>query len=437
MKWVKGMKFRLLAVGAAVSLLLTACQTQPMTSVPKKQPKEQTLTWIHHFDEEGARKWLEAGTQLFTQRHPSYTFTLTGVDGGNYMSLLRTRAVSNNMPDMYMIDNLESAQDLIRTGYALDLTNQSFLAQIDERFLNGVRTANGHIWALPIDVNGAGVIYSKEAFAKAGILSPPSTWEQFLAACKALQNVGIIPIAAGYKDSWTVVWDIAADLLANQHAENRNWIAEIEAGRTSFSEDQIHFKDILTRFGERLSYVNIKPFETDWNQAQLLLAEGKAGMIINGTWTVDGVKSKNPASNLGLFAFPYSNDPHDAKFGLKSTGGIVINSHSPNKEAALQTLALFASKEMGTIFQTNKKALSVIKGLPSDFDPTYVELDETYIQTGRTYDWSSLPTDFVNQDLQKVFVNALTRFILDRNHNVEQCIQELDQGFDRIRKSSK
>ncbi|MGO4276383.1 hypothetical protein AB4Z22_42280, partial [Paenibacillus sp. TAF58] len=106
-------------------------------------------------------------------------------------------------------------------------------------------------------------------------------------------------------------------------------------------------------------------------------------------------------------------------------------------EAALQTLELFASKEMGTIFQTKKKALSVIKGLPNDFDPTYVELDETYIQTGKTYDWSSLPTDFMNQDLQKVFVNALTKFVIDRSHNVDACIQELDQAFDRIRKPSK
>lgn len=429
--------YRWFALGLVVSLMLTACQPQTMTVVPKQQPREQTLSWVHHFDEEGARKWLEVGTQLYTKQHPSYSFTLTGVDGGNYMSLLRTRAISNNMPDIYMLDNMENAQDLIHTGYAMDLTGQPFLSQINERFLNGVKTSDGKIWALPIDVNGAGVIYNKDAFARAGIQNPPTTWPQFLDACKSLQEVGIIPIAAGYKDSWTLTWDIAADLLANQHAANRNWIADIEAGRTSFAEDQIHFKQILKRYGERLSYVNKKPFETDWNQAQALLAEGRAGMIINGTWTVDGVKSKNPAINLGLFAFPYSNHPQDAKFGLKSTGGIVVNPKSPHKEAALQTLELFASKEMGAIFQKNKKALSVIKELPTDFDPTYVELDETYIQTGNVYDWSSLLTDFVNQDLQKVFVNALTKFVLDRSHNVDLCIQELDQAFDRIRKPSK
>jgi len=50
------MKTRLLALGMTVSLMLTACQPQTLTVVPKQQLQEQTLSWIHHFDEEGARR---------------------------------------------------------------------------------------------------------------------------------------------------------------------------------------------------------------------------------------------------------------------------------------------------------------------------------------------------------------------------------------------
>ncbi|MDR6550622.1 ABC transporter substrate-binding protein [Paenibacillus qinlingensis] len=427
---------RLLPIGVSL-LLLTACESQISTTIPKPTPKEQTLTWVHHFDEEGARKWLEAGTQLFDKKYPAYSFALTGVDAGNYMSLLRSKAVSNTMPDIYMVDSISAAKDLIQSGYALDLTGQPFLSQIDERYLQGVKSSDGKIWALPIDVNGVGVIYNKDAFAKAGILNPPSTWSEFLLDCRKLENAGITPIAAGYKDSWTILWDVAADLLVSQYAFEPNWITNVEAGRTTFKEDHIHFENVLKRYEERLAYVNSKPFETDWNQALDMLADGKAGMIINGTWTVDGVKSKNPSSNLGLFAFPYSEHQEDAKFPLKSTGGIVINPKSPHKEAALQALDIFASKEMGLNFQTNKKALSVIKGLPTDFDPTYVELDKAYIQTSKVYDWSKMTTDFVNQDLQKIYVDALTRFALDKNRNTDVFLSELDQAFDRIRKPVK
>ncbi|MFD0693081.1 ABC transporter substrate-binding protein [Paenibacillus sp. GCM10027628] len=431
------MKTYWIALLLLLTCSLTACQSKSSTLMPlqgSNTTKPQALTWIHHFDEEGARKWLDTGTQLFAKKHPEYSFGLMGVDGGTYMSLLRTRAISDNMPDIYMLDSIDYAKDLIHSGFAMDLTGQPFLSQIDEKYLNGVKTADGKIWALPIDVNGVGVIYNKDAFAKAGIRAVPTTWPAFLEACAKLRNAGIVPIAAGYKDSWTLLWDIAGDLMANQFVSGENWISNVETGKTSFANDQVHFKDVLKRFGERLAYINDKPFETDWNQAQQMLAEGKAGMILNGTWTVDGVKSKNPAANLGLFAFPYSDNPEDAKFGLKSTGGIVINPKSPHKEAALQMLELFASQEMGNVFQKDKKALSVIKGLPTDFDPTYVELDQQYIKTDKVYDWSPYTSDFTNQDLLRTYVDALTKFVIDKTHNVDRCIEELDQAFDRIRK---
>ncbi|MBD0378926.1 ABC transporter substrate-binding protein [Paenibacillus sedimenti] len=429
-----------IALLVLLPIIFSACHSKTSTLMPSQESraaKPQTLTWIHHFEEEGARKWLDTGTQLFAKKHPEYSFGLMGVDGGAYMNLLRARAISDNMPDIYMLDSISYAKDLIHTGHAMDLTGQPFLSQIDEKYLNGVKTEDGKIWALPIDVNGVGVIYNKDAFAKAGIRTVPSTWSAFLETCDKLKKAGIIPIAAGYKDSWTLSWDIAGDLMAKQFISGQNWISNVETGKTTFADDQVHFKDVLKRFGERLAYINDKPFETDWNQAQQMLAEGKAGMILNGTWTIDGVKSKNPASNLGLFAFPNSENPEDAKFGLKSTGGIVINPNSPHKEAALQVLELFASQEMGNVFQKDKKALSVIKGLPTDFDPTYIELDQQYIKTERVYDWSPYTNDFSNQDLFRTYMDALTKFVIDRDHNVDRCIQELDQAFDRIRKRAK
>lgn len=358
------MKSRFVSLSLSLVMVLTACESQNVTKVPRSQPKVETLSWVHHFDEEGARKWLEIGTQLFSKQHPSYTFALTGVDGGNYLSLLRTRAISGNMPDMYMIDNLDTAIDFIRSGYAMDLSNQPSLAHIDERYLGGVKTADGRIWALPIDVNGVGVIYNKDAFAKADIKEPPKTWQQFIEACEALQKVGIVPIAAGYKDAWTISWDLAADMLANQYVANPTWIADIEAGKTTFKDNQIQFKEILQRFGERLKYVNKKPFETDWNQAQMLLADGEAGMIINGTWTVDGVKSKNPTSNLGLFAFPYSSDPQKAIFGLKSTGGIVVNPKSPHKDRPYKHWSCLLRNKWVTFFRRIRKRYLLSKGYP-------------------------------------------------------------------------
>jgi ABC-type glycerol-3-phosphate transport system substrate-binding protein len=389
---------------------------------------------MHHFEEDGARKWLKEGTDKFKESHPEVSFAIEGISGSIYMNSLRSKVVTNEMPDLYMIDSISDAKDLIDSGYALNLKGASFLSNIQDKYLDGVRTPDGSVWALPIDMNGAGVIYNKDAFAKAGISNVPQTWDDFLTDCKLLQSHGIIPIAAGYKDSWTISWDLNPDLIASTLASDPNWMLRIQEGLAGFDDEQGRFASVLKRFGQRLAYTNPNPFETDWNQALQLLASGQAGMIVNGTWTVDGVKSLDPNSNIGLFAFPSSNDPRDAKFAIKSTGGIVVNPKSANKELALQLLQLFSTREMGSLFQQDKKAISVIKGLKPDFDPLYTEFNSQYLETSRTVDWSQFSIGFDDPRLGKAFVNALTEFIADKDHNVAKCIDRLNKSFNSIRR---
>jgi ABC-type glycerol-3-phosphate transport system substrate-binding protein len=250
-----------------------------------------------------------------------------------------------------------------------------------------------------------------------------------------LQAHGVIPIAAGYKDSWTISWDLNPDLLISTLLPDPDWIAKIENGLASFADDP-HFAGVLARFGERLAYTNPNPFDTGWNEALQMLAAGQAAMIVNGTWTVDGVKSIDAASNIGLFAFPSFNDPQLNKFAVKSTGGIVVNPKSPHKEAALQVLGLFSTPQVGKLFQQDKKAISVVKGLQPDFDPIYAEFTRTYLQPARTFDWSQISTSFGVNDsrLGQAYMNAISEFIVDKDHNVKKCIERLDQSFDSIRR---
>ncbi|MFC0212165.1 ABC transporter substrate-binding protein [Paenibacillus chartarius] len=428
------MKNRWLGIAALSALLLSSCQSELQDSAAVQAPKPVTLTWMHHFEEDGARKWLKAGTDKFKQSHPEVSFAIEGISGSIYMSSLRSKVVTDEMPDLYMIDSISETKDFIDSGYALNLKDAPFLSNIEDKFLNGVRTPDGSVWALPIDMNGAGIIYNKDAFAKAGITHIPETWEQFLAVCKRLQKQGIIPIAAGYKDSWTISWDLNPDLIANLLASDPDWMLRIEQGLAGFDDGQGRFAQVLTRFGQRLAYTNPNPFETDWNQALGLLASGQAAMIINGTWTVDGVKSLEPDSRIGLFAFPGTDDPKDAKFAVKSTGGIVVNPKSPHVELATEILELFSTQEVGRVFQQDKKAISVIKGLTPDLDPIYAEFNRLYLEPSRTVDWSHITAGFEDQRLNKAYVNALTEFIVDKDHNVEKCIDALNQSFNTIRR---
>ena len=64
---------------------------------------------------------------------------------------------------------------------------------------------------------GFGVAYNKELFEQAGLdpEAPPTTWDEFLAACEKLKAAGKIPIGGGVKDGFFGEWYFVNSLTQN------------------------------------------------------------------------------------------------------------------------------------------------------------------------------------------------------------------------------
>lgn len=57
--------------------------------------------------------------------------------------------------------------------------------------------------------------------------------------------------------------------------------------------------------------MNEDPFGKDQNTCYSMLANGEAGMILNGTWTVTNATAMNPDAEFGIFALPVSETAED------------------------------------------------------------------------------------------------------------------------------
>lgn len=415
------------AIGVVIVRMQASLERPPDLSAPPAK-----LTLYHHFLEEGARKWLDIGSARFMEQYPDIRIEVKAENANTYANTLHNLVAMERMPDVYMTDSIQMLKEFIDAGYAMDLTGHSLIRGMPQDLLRGVQDERGHVWAMPLDRNGVGVFYHREAFAKAGIAEIPRTWPEFLDACRKLEQAGIQPLAAGYKDVWTLSLDLQPDVIASGIGQP-DWLAHIEAGKISFADHADLWNNVLRRLAERFPYTGSAPFETRWDEALAQLASGQAAMIINGTWTIDGVRSYKPDADIGLFAFPATDDPQDARFALKTTGGFVVNPKSANADLAVRLVEYFSTPEMARVFQDNKKAISVLADTPIDFDPAYAELDRLYIRTDQTIDYSMFYPDFVNVELIAAFRSEIINFLYDPAHDADRCIAALDEAFDRVR----
>lgn len=120
---------------------------------------------------------------------------------------LITQLQSNEVPDLYFQWAGFPVQRDVEAGYAADLSaamadgwKQTF---IDSAFSAGSGTAmEGKVFMVPISLDVTNTLwYNKKIFAENN-LTPPATWDDFVAAIKVLAAAGETPIITGNNELW-------------------------------------------------------------------------------------------------------------------------------------------------------------------------------------------------------------------------------------------
>ena len=107
----------------------------------------------------------------------------------DYVTKLQTDIAAGSVADVFYLDSLP-APDFMANESLLALDDRMAAAGVKaEDFYPGLIASyqyNGKTYGLPKDWSSLAMIYSKKAFADAGITSPPTTWDELKAAGKTL-----------------------------------------------------------------------------------------------------------------------------------------------------------------------------------------------------------------------------------------------------------
>lgn len=288
------------------------------------------------------------------QKDKGITVNIQAIPDENYNSVVGSRLAGGTDIDVFAGDyKLFDVANVM-----LDVSNEDFVKRMPEASVKSITYKDGKIYSFPAPTPGAtfGVFYSKAAFAKAGAQAP-KTLDEMTAAMGKLKAAGITPLYLAGKDGWTLLqhrnsvnplMNLSGDVISKLNKNEVRWDAISEL------TDQYTALEGWVKDG----YVNSDVLTGTYEQSQKAVAEGKAGMLINGTWIIGEIAKLSDTAKNDVGFFPIPTKDGKTMLGVSGADGLHIAKKSPNAENAKAFLRYLITAESAQKFMNAAPGIS-------------------------------------------------------------------------------
>ncbi|MDQ0874588.1 raffinose/stachyose/melibiose transport system substrate-binding protein [Paenibacillus sp. V4I3] len=302
-------KFAKVLVGStALALALTGCggkasntgsSASPAASakVSEAPKKDVTFSIIYAPGDPATKKAVEDSIAAFGKAFPHIKIkNLTEVTSASYLDFLKTKDAVGEFPDLVEMRDTQLFAD---NGKLAELPKEL------QGLFDSIPQVNGKVYNAPIALEAPhGIIYSKKAYADAGITEEPKTYADFLAAQEKLKAKGISPIVMGGKDIFHWGFWINKYLMDEVLGDDPNWNSKRSKGQVSFTDAgpmkaMTLFTELFTK-----GYVDPGFMSTADNQTASMLVTGKAASLFSGPWMFPQIAQADPKFEFGFYPVP-------------------------------------------------------------------------------------------------------------------------------------
>jgi ABC-type glycerol-3-phosphate transport system substrate-binding protein len=292
---------------------------------------------------------LEDIIRIFKQKYPDITIQNASVNDSNaFTQQFMIDNASGNTADIIQWAGVSILKEYAETGTFLDLTDlinssPDIKNNIESSILNlanlneiGVKG----IYALPIGMPMEVFYYNKDLFTRAGIDTPPKTWDEFYAACDKLLAINVIPWSLGLANKWRAIHlnnVLMMRMVGTQKAK------DLGTRRAKWTDPDVvavfaKIKEMAAKgyFGN--DYAGI-----DYDTEKVRFIRGETAMSFDGAWRIATLDPATVA-RTGTFRMPYFVDKPDFyKEDVFYPTQIEISGQLKNNPAKLQYVWEFLS----------------------------------------------------------------------------------------------
>ena len=317
---------------------------------------------------------------------------LQTIPGADYQQKLQTIINTKQAPDVFFNWGGGSIAPFVKAGLLLPLDD--FIAKnpsLKSSFLPSVfnsAVVDGKSYGIPMRGTQPVLLFdNQKVLSDAGITTPPKTWDDLLNAVKALKAKHVTPIALGGGDQWpTLMWyEYMYDRIAGPGLFEKAMGGDKSAWDSADSRKALSMlKELVDAGAFGSNYDSVK--YTDGGSVALV-AQGKAGFELMGSWYYSQQQQDNPdfaKSGLGFTSFPTvtggKGDPKDVVGNTNNFYSVLKKTKYP--DAIAQFLKLQYSDEF-------VKAQMAIGNLPTTTNT------QNFLDTSASPEYSKFQYDLV------------------------------------------
>jgi raffinose/stachyose/melibiose transport system substrate-binding protein len=324
--------------------------SEPTVALEKKTLK--IITWSN----QGSVDAIKALSAKYMEKYPNVTVELTDVDTKQYENLQNTRLQANDVDIVslgggsFLKEKVDWApteapiwQKLCDSGSLLDITDQPWLSN----WSSGAQACvyDNKTWGVSTGTNAMnGIFYDKALFAEHN-WSIPNTWAEFEKLCTDMQAAGITPLTCGGGDGWPYAM-LVHGVVASTEVDYESYVKGLWTGEAAYNDST----GLMVY--QRMDFLNknMEPGFKGISYAEVIgrFVNGKAAMLMDGSWQATEIEKANPDFEFGYFPLPGTNTgvSFQGKFDLY----FAINANSNNTQEALNWMEMLSDNANYTDF---------------------------------------------------------------------------------------
>ncbi len=224
--------------------------------------------------------------------HTWMDFAVAGGGGENLMTALKSRAVAGNPPAAAQM-KAPVVREWAEQGFLVDLDDvaaENGWSKLLSPAIQELVKIDGKYMAAPVNIHRIDWLWINPSVLKKAGAQVPTTWDEFFAAAKKVQDAGMVAFAHGGQNWQDITVFETVALGVGGPDFYRKAFVEISADAMKSKA----MADSLATFRKLRDYTDKDSPGRAWNETTAMLIRGEAAFQIMGDW----VKGEFSAANL-------------------------------------------------------------------------------------------------------------------------------------------